>query len=129
MSLASGSPVESINMAVKAAVSNGIHVCVAAGNNGEDACKSSPASAGGKDGQAITVGAMDIHDRRASFSNHGDCVDVYAPGVAIVSSWIGERNMVKSLDGTSMSAPHVTGMDPSLHFLLKTVLTPFMQVS
>lgn len=96
-------------MAVDAAISRGIHVCVAAGNAGDDACQSSPASAGGASGHAITVGAVDINDRRASFSNYGDCVDVYAPGVGIVSSWIGQTNMVNSLSGTSMAAPHVTG--------------------
>lgn len=110
MSLASTSPVQAINLAVNAAIANGIHVCVAAGNNGADACQSSPASAGGKAGKAISVGAVDIDDQRASFSNHGDCVDVYGPGVSIVSSWIGGKNMVNSLSGTSMAAPHVTGI-------------------
>lgn len=102
MSLASSSPVEAINMAVNAAVANGIHVCVAAGNSGDDACKASPASAGGAAGKAISVGAVDMDDQRASFSNHGDCVDLYAPGVGIVSSFIGAKNMVNSLSGTSM---------------------------
>lgn len=110
MSLASSTPVQAINMAVDAAIANGIHICVAAGNNGDDACKSSPASAGGRAGKAISVGAVDMNDRRASFSNSGDCVDIYGPGVGIVSSWIGEKNMVNSLSGTSMAAPHVTGI-------------------
>jgi cerevisin len=110
MSLASTSPVEAISQAVNAAIAGGIHVCVAAGNNNEDACNSSPASSGGRQGGAITVGAVDIKGKRAKFSNHGDCVDVYAPGVGIVSSWIGAPNMVNSLDGTSMAAPHVTGI-------------------
>lgn len=86
MSLASSSPVQAINMAVSAAIANGIHVCVAAGNSGDDACKSSPASAGGAAGKAITVGAVDIDDRRASFSNSGDCVDIYGPGVCQTSA-------------------------------------------
>lgn len=89
-------------MAVNAAISNGIHVCVAAGNTGDDACKSSPASAGGAAGQAISVGAVDMDDQRASFSNHGKCVDLYGPGVGVVSSWIGGNNVIKSLSGTSM---------------------------
>lgn len=110
MSLASTSPVQAITQAVSAATAAGIHVCVAAGNNGEDACNSSPASSGGSQGGAITVGAVDIDHKRASFSNHGQCVDVYAPGVDVVSSWIGSPNMVNSLSGTSMAAPHVTGI-------------------
>ncbi|KXS96207.1 hypothetical protein AC578_2822 [Pseudocercospora eumusae] len=110
MSLASSSPVPAINAAVSAAISLGIHVCVAAGNSHTDACSSSPASTGGSQGGAITVGAIDIHNTRASFSNSGSCVDVYAPGVNVISSWIGAPNLVNSLSGTSMAAPHVTGI-------------------
>ncbi|KAF2207512.1 hypothetical protein CERZMDRAFT_51057 [Cercospora zeae-maydis SCOH1-5] len=110
MSLASSEPVQAIDTAVAAALAAGIHVCVAAGNNGEDACQSSPASSGGSRGSAITVGAIDMDNKRASFSNHGSCVDLYAPGVNIISSWIGKPNMVNSLSGTSMATPHVTGI-------------------
>ncbi|EME48948.1 hypothetical protein DOTSEDRAFT_40204 [Dothistroma septosporum NZE10] len=110
MSLASSGPVDSINQAVNAAVGGGIHVCVAAGNSGTDACTSSPASSGGSHGGAITVGAVDMNAQPASFSNYGECVDVYAPGVGVVSSWIGGKNMVNSLSGTSMATPHVTGI-------------------
>lgn len=110
MSLASSKPVPAINTAVQAAIQAGIHTVVAAGNNNEDACKSSPASAGGVHGSAITVGAVDITAARASFSNYGSCVDIYAPGVDVISSWIGAPNMINSLSGTSMSAPHVTGI-------------------
>ena len=97
MSLASTEPVPAIDAAVSAAVSAGIHVCVAAGNNGEDACRSSPASSGGSHGDAITVGAIDMNNRRASFSNHGDCVDVYAPGVDVISSWVGYESIASNL--------------------------------
>ncbi|KAK4634734.1 Subtilisin-like protease 2 [Fulvia fulva] len=110
MSLASSGPVTSINQAVEAAISAGIHTCVAAGNAGTDACSSSPASSGGTHGGAITVGAVDINASPASFSNYGECVDLYAPGVDVVSSWIGGKNMVNSLSGTSMATPHVTGI-------------------
>ncbi|GIZ39996.1 hypothetical protein CKM354_000335400 [Cercospora kikuchii] len=110
MSLATSEPVQAIDTAVSAALGAGIHVCVAAGNNGEDACQSSPASSGGSKGSAITVGAIDMDNQRASFSNHGSCVDLYAPGVNIISSWIGKPNMVNSLSGTSMATPHVTGI-------------------
>ncbi|CAG8737083.1 20144_t:CDS:2, partial [Racocetra persica] len=95
------------NDAVDAAVREGIVVAVAAGNDNDDACNESPASAK----SAITVGASDINDNCAWFSNHGKCVDIFAPGVDILSSWIGsENNMVATLSGTSMSSPHISGL-------------------
>ncbi|KAF2769454.1 subtilisin-like protein [Teratosphaeria nubilosa] len=110
MSLASSSPVQAINSAVQAAVSAGVHTVVAAGNNAGDACNSSPASAGGTKGSAITVGSVGMTAQRSSFSNYGDCVDVYAPGENVISTWIGGSNMINSLSGTSMATPHVTGI-------------------
>ncbi|KAH9826708.1 subtilisin-like protease [Teratosphaeria destructans] len=110
MSLASSSPVQAINSAVEAAVSAAVHTVVAAGNNGEDACNSSPASAGGTGGAAITVGSVGMTAEISSFSNYGDCVDVYAPGENVISAWIGGSNMINSLSGTSMATPHVTGI-------------------
>ncbi|KAK4506739.1 hypothetical protein PRZ48_000472 [Zasmidium cellare] len=110
MSLATSSPVSAITAAVEAATAHGIHTIVAAGNSGTDACTSSPASSGGTHGQALTIGAIDISNAPASFSNSGPCVDLYAPGVDIVSSWIGSPNMVNVLSGTSMATPHVTGI-------------------
>lgn len=65
-----------MNDAVESASAAGIVVVVAAGNENEDACNSSPASAA----SAITVGAIDQNDNRASFSNYGSCVDIWAPG-------------------------------------------------
>ncbi|CAG8725068.1 9015_t:CDS:2, partial [Ambispora leptoticha] len=95
------------NDAVNAAVREGIVVAVAAGNDNNDACNESPASAK----SAITVGASDINDNCAWFSNHGKCVDIFAPGVDILSSWIGsENNVVATLSGTSMSSPHISGL-------------------
>lgn len=110
MSLAASGNVQAINSAVSAAVRAGVHTVVAAGNDDQNACLASPASAGGSHGPAITVGAIDIDGQRASFSNFGDCVDVYAPGVGVISSWIGGPNMINMLTGTSMATPHVTGI-------------------
>ena len=77
-----------------------------AGNENENAADSSPASVP----SAITVGATDRNDRRASFSNFGDLVDVFAPGVDITSSWIGGDDTEDTISGTSMAAPHVVGL-------------------
>ena len=76
-----------------------IHV-VAAGNENQDACSTSPARVA----QALTVGASDIKDKRASFSNWGICVDVFGPGVAVESARLGGGSTVYS--GTSMASPH-----------------------
>jgi len=82
----------------------GLVVVVAAGNSNDDACYSSPAAAEG----AFTVGASNIEDARASFSNYGICVDIFAPGRNILSTYIG--NTFSYLSGTSMACPVVTGV-------------------
>ncbi len=87
-----------INSAVKSAVGKGITVVVAAGNDGADASNYSPAS----EPTAITVGAIDADDNRASFSNYGSLVEIFAPGVNILSSWIGSTTATNTLSGTSM---------------------------
>ncbi|KAI9827276.1 MAG: hypothetical protein M1832_005414 [Thelocarpon impressellum] len=104
-----------LEQAVNAATDAGVHVSVAAGNTAEDACTKSPASAGGKGaegrgGKAVTVGSMNIGDTVSKFSSSGQCVDVYAPGEAIVSAWIGGPTTVNTLSGTSMATPLVSGM-------------------
>ncbi|KAB2572555.1 Peptidase S8/S53 subtilisin/kexin/sedolisin [Lasiodiplodia theobromae] len=88
----------------------GIHASVAAGNEGKDACDFSPSNAGGSNSSVVTVGSIGINDEISSFSNTGSCVDVYAPGEDILSSYIGGDNVVEYLDGTSMACPHVTGV-------------------
>jgi len=58
----------------------------------------------------MTVGASTLADERAYFSNYGKCVDIFAPGLNIQSSWIGSRDAVKTISGTSMASPHVAGL-------------------
>jgi subtilisin family serine protease len=95
----------SLNQAVANSVSSGITYAVAAGNSAADACNSSPSS----ESSAITVGAADIGDAFASFSNYGTCVDLNASGVDITSDWIGSTTATNTISGTSMATPHVTG--------------------
>ncbi|CAO3703570.1 unnamed protein product [Rhizopus stolonifer] len=105
MSLGGGrSP--TLDIAVNGAVRAGIVFSVAAGNDNSDACDYSPAAAE----LAITVGATTIEDERAYFSNYGKCVDVFAPGMNILSIWRGSRYATNTISGTSMAAPHVAGL-------------------
>lgn len=92
--------------AIDASIASGVTYAVAAGNDSADACNSSPAFIPA----AITVGATGREDVRAFFSNSGTCVDVFAPGVDIVSSVRGDDDATASFDGTSMASPHVAGM-------------------
>ncbi|KXN72801.1 serine protease [Conidiobolus coronatus NRRL 28638] len=95
-----------LNSAVDRAVRAGITYAVAAGNDNQDACDYSPASAT----EPLTVGASTISDDRAWFSNHGRCVDVFAPGKDITSTWIGSKYATNTISGTSMASPHVCGI-------------------
>lgn len=108
VSLAASGTVAAISDAVEAAVEAGVHVVVAAGNNAADAYGTSPSDSGGRGEQAITVGSVGIEGLQSSFSNYGGCF--YASGEEFINSWIGGRNMIESLSGTSMATPHVTGI-------------------
>lgn len=96
----------SLDSAVENLFNNGYVMVVAAGNSNADACSSSPARVS----KAITVAATDSTDTRASYSNYGSCVDIFAPGSQINSSWIGSNTATKVLNGTSMATPHVVGV-------------------
>lgn len=119
MSLGGGkSP--SLDRAVNGAVESGIVFAVAAGNDNADACNYSPAAAE----LAITVGASTIEDQRAYFSNYGECVDVFAPGLNILSIWKGSRWATNTISGTSMASPHVAGLAAYFLSLEEEKVTP-----
>jgi subtilisin family serine protease len=104
MSLSAGRS-DALNEATAAAVKAGVTMVVAAGNNNNDACNFSPSS----EPAAITVGSTSSSDARSFFSNFGQCVDIFAPGSSIKSSWIGSETATKTISGTSMACPHVAG--------------------
>nr|AHH83721.1 subtilisin-like serine protease [Ophiocordyceps sinensis] len=95
-----------LDQAVNAAVDAGIHFAVAAGNDNADACNYSPAAAV----KPLTVGASALDDSRAYFSNYGKCTDIFAPGLSILSTWIGSKHAVNTISGTSMASPHICGL-------------------
>lgn len=97
--------------AVSGAIADGVTFAVAAGNGNEytgaprDACNTSPAAVPA----ALTVAATSSNDQPASFSNYGTCVDLFAPGVSITSSWYTSNTATNTISGTSMATPHVAG--------------------
>lgn len=101
-----GRRTQSLDDAVNAGVDAGVHFAVSAGNDNVEACDHSPASAE----KAITVGASGLDDSRAYFSNYGKCTDIFAPGLSVQSAWIGSKQAVNTISGTSMGAAHVTGL-------------------
>jgi subtilisin family serine protease len=101
----------SVDAAVRNMIIDGVATAVAAGNGNQggrhqDACKYSPARVT----DAMTIGATDNTDRKASWSNYGTCVDWFAPGVGITSSWYTADNATKTISGTSMATPHTAGV-------------------
>jgi cerevisin len=115
--LSLGGPISrALNEILTAGMKLGLFTVVAAGNENQDACGTSPASA--KD--VITVGSTGTgpgvppknapNDERSSFSNYGTCVDLFAPGSAITAAWIGSRTATRTISGTSMASPHVCGV-------------------
>ena len=106
MSLGGAGQSDAFRQAIEASTAAGITHVVAAGNETTDACTRSPAFVP----DAITVGATDRNDRPAWFSNYGSCVDVFAPGVDVLSAVRGHDDAIDSFDGTSTASPHVTGM-------------------
>ena len=96
----------SLDQAVRNSIEAGITYAVAAGNSSADACNYSPARVA----EAITVGASNSSDSKASWSNYGSCVDIFAPGVSIRSAGISSNTADRLMSGTSMAAPHLAGV-------------------
>lgn len=94
-----------LDAAVRKSIASGVTYTVAAGNDGLPASLYSPADVG----QAITVGASDKKDARASFSNYGSALDLFAPGVSITSASIASNTATATYSGTSMASPHAAG--------------------
>jgi subtilisin family serine protease len=111
MSLGTKSIVSTIDDAVTASIASGVTYVLAGGNSNKDACLTSPA----RTPSAITVGATTKTDSRASYSNFGTCLDLFAPGGdttasgGITSDWNTSNTATNTISGTSMATPHVTG--------------------
>ncbi len=93
-----------LDNAVANSIADGVTYAIAAGNSNRDACKFSPARVA----NAITVGATTSTDARASYSNYGKCLDLFAPGSSITSAW--SNGGTNTISGTSMATPHVAGV-------------------
>lgn len=123
MSLGGGANT-SLDNAVKKSIASGVSYAIAAGNGNilglpQNACNYSPARVP----EAITVGATDSADRRASFSNYGTCLDLFAPGVNITSSWKDSNTATNTISGTSMATPHTVGV-AALYLSTHATATP-----
>ncbi len=100
-----GSASTAVDNAVNSSITSGVTYSLAAGNSNANACNSSPARVPA----GITVGATTSTDARASYSNYGRCLDIFAPGSSITSAWSTGNTATRSISGTSMAAPHVAG--------------------
>jgi subtilisin family serine protease len=94
-----------LDNAVANSISSGVTYALAAGNSTANACNSSPARVA----SAITVGATTSTDAKASYSNYGTCLDIFAPGSSITSDWYTSTTATNTISGTSMASPHVAG--------------------
>jgi len=106
-----GSASAALDLAVTNSINSGVSYAIAAGNGNalgiaQDACNYSPARVPA----AMTIGATTKTDAKTSWSNYGSCVDWFAPGSGIKSSWIGSSSATNTISGTSMATPHVTGV-------------------
>jgi aqualysin 1 len=103
-----GAVSQALDNAILKSVQSGVFYAVAAGNSGSNACNSSPARVGaGANNGVVTTAATDSSNREAWFSNYGSCVDIWAPGVSILSTRKGGG--ITTMTGTSMATPHAAG--------------------
>jgi len=133
-----GSKSQALDTVVASSIKKGLSYAIAAGNENQDACNTSPANVK----TAVTVGSTELDDMgdvqsdgRSSFSNWGTCVDVFAPGSAITAAWKDSNTAIRTISGTSMASPVVCGVmalvlsdNPSLtpeqmHELIKSEAT------
>ena len=110
MSLGGGAST-ALDTAVQNSIADGVSYAIAAGNGNQggraqDACKYSPARVS----EAMTIGATDKTDTKTSWSNYGNCVDWFAPGLSITSAWYTSNTATNTISGTSMATPHTTGV-------------------
>ena len=119
-----GPAYQAMDDAVQNATAAGVTCVIAAGNNTVDACTTSPARAP----NTITVGATASNDARASFSNWGSCVNIFAPGSEITSAWYTGDAATNVIGGTSMAAPHVSGV-AALYLETNPTATPAAVIS
>ena len=105
MSLGGGAS-SALDTAVNNSINDGVTYAIAAGNSNANACNYSPARVA----NAITVGSTTSSDARSSFSNYGTCLDIFAPGSSITSSWSTTDTATNTISGTSMATPHVAGV-------------------
>ncbi|RYP90128.1 hypothetical protein DL770_003750 [Monosporascus sp. CRB-9-2] len=119
MSLGSGR-VDAADDAIRNAVKAGMTVVVSAGNDGHNACELSPAGVK----EVITVGSIDRDDKRPVWSNWGECLDIFAPGVDIFSTYNESDASHRVMSGTSMASPHVAGLVTYLMSRESNLMTP-----
>ncbi|EPJ36542.1 putative Aqualysin-1 [Streptomyces afghaniensis 772] len=104
MSLGGGASA-ALDTAVRNSIASGVTYAVAAGNSSTTASSSSPARVA----EAITVGATTSTDAKASYSNYGSALDIFAPGSSTTAGWHTSDTATNTISGTSMATPHVAG--------------------